>query len=378
MRFFMGLVLALALGVMGCSEAEGTNKWAPLDYESNPHSAKYDFSEVDSASADFVERWTNVDGMTLAVVRKGEGQIYEAAYGAFERDRVSLIASTSKVLSVGIILTLVDDGLLELDRPVADYLGWGDYHPGVTVEQLLSMMAGIPELEDDEAKRASCSFDPATTSTACARVIFQDDDQSIPPGEEFRYTEPAYTLAGGVAQVLAGKSWEELVRERLVAPCGLQDTAYWNTGFIPAHPDVFNPDEVAASTNPVIGGGASSTVNDYSKVLLMHLHDGVCGDTRVLSADLVRVMQQDLVPIGVAMPSWRPEAINYGMGWWKYETQPGLLIDSGAFGARAVLHPEEGWGAILIIESGSFVGSFLVREIVPVIRSAVLETDDGL
>ncbi len=378
MRWMVTLFFVLALGLMGCSEASGTDNWAPLDYESNPHAAKYDFSEVDSASADFVERWANVDGITLAVVRENEGQIYEAAYGEFERDRVSLLASTTKVLSVGIILTLVDQGLLEIDRPIVEYLDWGEHHPTVTVEDLLSMMSGIGKLPSEEAQEGLCSFDPSTTSETCAREIFQDESDSIPPGQEFRYSESAWTLAGGVAQVVSGESWAELVEKRLVGPCGLPDTQYFGGAILPEYPEGFAPEDVPPSENPSIGGGAASTVNDYSKVLLMHLHEGICGNKRVLSPEMIRAMQRDMVPDGVAMPDWNIEASNYGMGWWKHVDKPGLLIDSGAFGARAVLHPEEGWGAILIIESRSFVGSFLVREIVPLIRSAVLEADDSL
>ncbi|MBW2628543.1 MAG: hypothetical protein JRE45_13060 [Deltaproteobacteria bacterium] len=109
----------------------------------------------------------------------------------------------------------------------------------------------------------------------------------------------------------------------------------------------------------------------------MHLRDGLCGQERVLSPEMLQAMQEDLVPEGVAMPSWRPEAINYGMGWWKYEDEPGLLIDSGAYGARAVLHPEEDWGAIMIIETTSDEGHELFTRLVPVIRAALIEAAQG-
>ena len=88
---------------------------------------------------------------------------------------------------------------------------------------------------------------------------------------------------------------------------------------------------------------------------------------------MVQAMQEDLVPEGAAMPAWRPEAINYGMGWWKYEDEPGLLIDSGAFGARAHLHPDEGWGAIMILEAKSLDGSELRTRLVPAIRADLAE-----
>ena len=107
----------------------------------------------------------------------------------------------------------------------------------------------------------------------------------------------------------------------------------------------------------------------------MHLEDGLCGNERVLSPEMVRAMQEDLVPDGVAFPEWRPEAVNYGMGWWKYEDDPGLLVDSGSFGARAILHPDEGWGAIMIIETTSDNGRELRKRLVPAIRAALMAAD---
>ncbi|RLB36968.1 MAG: hypothetical protein DRH30_14050 [Deltaproteobacteria bacterium] len=368
-------VCALAVVLLvGCTDSgSSSDNWAPLDYETNPASAKYDFSAVDEAVADFMADHPEVEGVTLAIVRGGEGQIYEKGYPDFDRDRISLIASTGKVLSAGVILALVDDGLLELDRPIAEYLGWGDYHSAVTMRQILSMMSGLPPSFwiSDVCYSFPCECDPATSIQECGRTVFQDESMSIPPGEEFRYTR--WQLAGAVAEIVSNMSWAELVRQKLVAPCGLPNTGYRR--LFPEYPEVFDgdPANVPETENPGIGGGAYSTVNDYSKVLLMHLRDGLCGQERVLSPEMLQAMQEDLVPEGVVMPSWRPEAINYGMGWWKYEDEPGLLIDSGAYGARAVLHPEEDWGAIMIIETTTDEGHELFKRLVPVIRAALIE-----
>ena len=97
MRYLCGFPCVFALGVVplvGCDSTSGTggsggtggnDNWVPLDYETNPHSAKYDFSAVDSAVADFMDAY-GVAGLTLAVVRRDAGQIYEKGYGDFGRD----------------------------------------------------------------------------------------------------------------------------------------------------------------------------------------------------------------------------------------------------------------------------------------------------
>jgi CubicO group peptidase (beta-lactamase class C family) len=309
------------------------------------------------------------------VVRKDEGQIYEKGYGDFERDRAILVASAGKLLAAGVIVALVDEGLLELDRPVSQYLDWGDHHPGVTIENLLSMMSGIEGWPEDNHP---CVHDPATTVQDCGRTAFQNESESVPPGEEYRYSGTAWQLAGAVAEVVSGKSWAELVDEKLVQPCGLPNTGFLSTDSQLPYPTAFDGDPASwpPSDNPEIGGGAYITVNDYSKVLLMHLHEGRCGEQRVLSSELVQHMQKDLTPEGVTFPPWTfSPPVGYGLGWFRYEDDPELLIDPGAWGAKAVLHPGEGWAAILLLENNFTVGNIMLVEIVPLIREAILQAD---
>lgn len=258
------LVLGAIVGrLSSCGETSGgPNNWAPLDYEANPHSTKYDFGAVDAAVAELMADHPAVRGVTLAVVRRGESQIYEKGYGDFDRDRISLLASTTKVLSAGVILTLVDDGVLDLDRPVAEYLGWGDYHPTVTVRHLLSMMSGIPANILGTCFPALCMCDPSTTVQTCGRDVFQNDSTSILPGKEFRYSSGAWQLAGAVAEVVSGRTWAELLEQRLVTRCGLPNTGYGNEGLLARHPEAFDPAALRPTENPWIDGGAYSTVND--------------------------------------------------------------------------------------------------------------------
>jgi CubicO group peptidase (beta-lactamase class C family) len=215
-------------------------------------------------------------------------------YGDFERNRISMIASVSKVLSAGVVLTMVDDGLLDLDRPVAEYLDWGDHHPDVTIRNIPSMMSGIPSISGSDTHDDPCVYDPATTLKECAQSVFRDESRSKPPGEEFRYSAGGWQLAGGVAEVVSKSSWADVVERQLLSPCGL-----CNTGFRAGDDSIFypfdgDPSNLPATANPSLGGGAYSTVNDYSKVLLMHLRGGLCEQERVLSPEMVQLMQTGL------------------------------------------------------------------------------------
>jgi hypothetical protein len=91
---------------------------------------------------------------------------------------------------------------------------------------------------------------------------------------------------------------------------------------------------------------------------------------------MVQRMQEDLTPKGVSFPDWTfTPAVSYGMGWFRYEDDPELLIDPGAWGAKAILHPEEGWAAILLLENSFTVGNIMLVQIAPLIRDAILAAE---
>jgi CubicO group peptidase (beta-lactamase class C family) len=78
----------------------------------------------------------------LVIVDADDGVVHEEYWGEFGPDRISLVASSSKMITAGVLLRLQDDGLLDIDAPVADVVGWaGD--PAITTAQLLSNSSGL-------------------------------------------------------------------------------------------------------------------------------------------------------------------------------------------------------------------------------------------
>ena len=69
--------------------------------------------------------------------------VHEQYWGEFGPDRVSLVASSSKMIAAGVLLALADDGLLDLDAPVADVADWGSGNPAITPAQLVSNSSGL-------------------------------------------------------------------------------------------------------------------------------------------------------------------------------------------------------------------------------------------
>ncbi len=325
----------------------------------------YDFTSVGPEITAFIDEFVEVRGASYILVHRDYGVLHEEAFGDHTLDTIVRLASTSKVPSAGILMSLADDGLLDIDEPIADYLDWGDSKPGITVGHLLSNTSGLPGLFSS-VNHYPCQSLPDVLLSECAMTIYQTDvgEDLNPPGTLFQYGGGQWQVAGGVAEAVSGQSWEDLVRERLVEPCGLEVFEYGNMNSSAWTGD---PDSLIGQSNPRIEGGAISNLHDYAKILMMHLNDGMCGEERVLSKVAVAEMQID-----------RGSAVGgaaYGLGWWI--TLPGgggkitKFNDPGASGTYAWIDLDRGYGGYLALEAGSAYGFNLYARILPPIEAAI-------
>lgn len=344
-----------------------------------PAERTYDFAAVEPIVAEFVEE-RELNGAGLVVVDRDDGIVYEGYWGVFDADRISLIASSSKMISAGVLMHLDDEGVLDIDAPVADVAPWGASNPDITPAQLISNSSGLVGLLPDPTYAPYlCQFIFSSTLQGCAEAIFttpEDDAEIISPDTEFRYGGAQWTVAGAVAEVASGQSWAELIDEIYAQPCGLESLEF-NNHFVQigsggfAYPVEFDsdPSQLAATGNPNPEGGAYITPPDYGRLLLMHLNDGQCGDTQVLSPEALDQMHSDR--IDAVYGGDAREQTGYGMGWW-VDRETGLISDGGAYGSVPWLDLEDGYGAYLVIEADSGTGNELADLLQVAVEAAVL------
>lgn len=372
--FWCGALAAVLL--LGCGSD---------DPDTKPDSGELrglDLSKFDQTVETFLAS-QQLPGATAVVVHKDHGLVHQRGYGTFAADRASVIASSSKILSVGVLMRLADQKLLDIDAPIDTYLSdWGSHKPGVTVASLVSNSSGLPSLTENPVYGPYlCQYTSLTgTLQDCARQIYTAADQADvrPPDTSFSYGGGAWQLAGGIAEVVSEKSWAELVDETYAAPCDAPSLGYANhfaqgglTGAL-AYPSYVmgDPSALTPTDNPNIEGGAYINAEDYGKILLMHLRGGRCGDERVLSAAAVARMQEDRIAKVYEGSTPQPELAGYGLGWWVDRADPGVVVDPGAFGAVAWLDTMRGHGAFIILESTSLHGGMLQERARPVLASA--------
>lgn len=376
---FIGLILA-ALVWSACSdddESSATESEPPAESSDPDEGAldAYDFSAVSPIVADFVEE-NGLNGAGLIVVDRDDGVVYHDHWGEFDEDRVSLIASASKMISAGVLLHLDDAGLLDVDAPVSEVVEWGTAHPDITTAQLISNSSGLPGL-GASLPAYQCERSYTVTMQQCAEAVFtttDDDADVIPPDTEFRYAGVQWQVAGAVAEVASGKSWAELIDEIYVEPCDVESLGF-NSHFeqlgsdLLSYPTGFDgPSSLAPTDNPHLGGGGYITTGDYGQLLLMNLRDGKCGDTQVLSPEALDAMHADRIAQVYDGSASSPD-VGYGMGWW-VDREGGLLTDPGAHGAIAWLDLEDGYGAYLVLEEGMATGLALAEQLYDVVDAA--------
>jgi len=336
------------------------------------------FAPIRDAVQAFVDD-RELNGAGLIVVHRDDGVLFHEHFGEFTEDRVSLIASSSKMISAGVLLKLQEQeqGLLDIDAPVSDVVEWGSGNPAVTPAQLLSNSSGLVGLGPDLLYGPYlCQWGPDDALESCGQTVFtsaDDDEDVISPDTEFRYGGAQWQVAGAVAEAASGKPWAQLIHEIYAEPCGLDSLGYINLGSVVTgfgYPVAFGGDATNfPSDNPNIEGGAYVTTGDYGELLLMHLRGGSCGDTQVLNQDSLDTMHADRIA-AVYGGDASGAGSGYGMGWW-VDRETGRISDGGAFGTVPWLDLDDGYGAYLVIEDMSATGQELAAEIEELVHAAV-------
>lgn len=341
-----------------------------------------DFFELESALNSFVEETAGVDGAGAVVISRDDGVVFRETFGNFDEDRVYLVASASKIVTASVIMTLVDDGILDIETPLSALVSFAGPNDGLNMRQLLSNSSGLPGVFNADWSiydaAYTCQFDPESTLLACAEEILNTDvgSDAVLPDTEFRYGGAQWQVAGGIAEAVSELSWAELVQEKLIEPCGLTSFGYtqvsMTAGF--SYPSDMDGQisSVVSTDNPNMEAGVYATIDDYAKILSIHLNDGFCGwgddATLVLDAESVEAMRIDYLSSYGGTAVGLAGLEGYGMGWWIDRDVPGLYVDEGIWGAMPWLDTTRGYAAFIALESNLATGALVMSIVKPLLE----------
>lgn len=292
-------------------------------------------------------------GATAAIAFH-DGRVIVGATGLADREAATamtpdtpmLAASVGKSFVAAMVLALETDGVLARSDPVSDHLGDRDWfarlpnHDTMTIGDLLHHAAGLPEHMDMEAFGAEMGPRMATGADAPPPEdmigFVLDAAPLFPAGSGWSYTDTGYLLLGLIIEEATGRSYYEMVTQRLLVPLGLYATTPSNRREIPhlavgyvAEP---NPYGLPARTmdgagrllwDPAMewtGGGLASTSRDLA-AWGQALFSGTALDRpyldRLLDGVAVSPGSADMLyGAGVGIHLGTPRGPVYGHGGW--------------------------------------------------------------
>lgn len=246
------------------------------------------------------------------------------------------IGSVTKTMVATVLLQLSDEGLIRLDDPVSrirDDVPNGD---AITVRMLLDMSSGLYSYTEDSYFGEAMDRTPQRvwTSDELLRIAWAHGPD-FPPGARFRYSNTNTVLAAALAEQVTGRSWRDLVRERVIRPLGLAQTTVPEPGdhLLPspsargylygtnasAQISVQRPgDEVTAIRNGTVlptdvseldpawigaAGAVVSTVSDVADYITTLVRGGLSSPA---------MQSERLASITGVAPF---DTVNYGLGW---------------------------------------------------------------
>ena len=175
-----------------------------------------------------------------AIINNGkvEYEKFHTAGKKVNRNTVFQVASLSKWISAFGIMKLVEDGRLDLDKPVSNYLSrWklpeGEFNNEVTVRRLLSHTAGLTDglgYSGFETVGEMQSLEQSLTMAADADSGITGKVQvGVIPGSEFKYSGGGYTLLQLIVEEVTNQSFALYMQEAVFKPLGMfHSTFIWN------------------------------------------------------------------------------------------------------------------------------------------------------
>jgi uncharacterized protein len=179
---------------------------------------------LDSVAESSVGRGRAAGFVVLAV--RGRDTLAARAYGRADvendapmtADHVFQLASITKQFTAAAVLTLVDSGLVALDAPITRYLPDAPVRdPSITVRQLLSHTAGLPDYAESPRVRTIKRLDLPPDSLL---ALIRGTAPYFAAGEQMRYSNTGFVLLGQLVERVTGRPYAAYVEERVLRPAG--------------------------------------------------------------------------------------------------------------------------------------------------------------
>ena len=358
-----------------------------------------------------------IPGAVALVARHGE-IAFEDAVGwrdlegkkPMTNDSIFQIMSMTKNFTGVAVMMLVEEGKIELRRPVEDYL---PEFKGQLVEERLpngntethrparppavwhmmshtSGLAGDPDGElSDNPRTMRVPLDEAVRFYARQRLQFE-------PGTRWRYSNMGIAVLGRIVEKVSGEDYVHFVQSRILEPLGMKDTfffppedkkdrmalVYKHSGgkLVRSGAEILAGDPAkyrAGAKYPAPEFGLCSSAPDLLKFYQMLLSGGLAGGRRYLSRQSIETMTRVFTPD--VTPSGWLGGTGYGLTFEIVDKPEGTLLlhspgtfgHGGAFGTEGWIDPKNDLIRIVLVQLSD--GTSAARSVVMQLGEAAVE-----
>ncbi|MGI9666385.1 MAG: serine hydrolase domain-containing protein [Acidimicrobiia bacterium] len=228
------------------ADAESTTSEVPSTTTSAPASTTTigQPPTVDEVLAQAVESVILPDGSGSALVAivARDGTVDFAARGETPSGTVLTpedffrAGSITKTLTAAAVMTLVDDGLVELDSAASNYVARVPVDGGVMVRDLLQHTSGIPDYTQSDEFFGEVYGDTSRVWTPEEITALVAGRSDFDPGSAWEYSNTNYVILGTLVEEITGRSFHEVLRESVLVPSDGADNyvAHFEAGTEPA------------------------------------------------------------------------------------------------------------------------------------------------
>jgi CubicO group peptidase (beta-lactamase class C family) len=360
-----------------------------------------------------------IPGAVYLVARHGKIAAFDAVGLAdiennkpMRKDTLFQIMSMTKNFTGVAAMMLVEQGKLELRRPVSDYLpefkdiqveeklpsGKISTHPPKTpptVWELMDHTSGLesdPEGEiADNERTLRLPLDEAVTAYAHQNLKYE-------PGSKWMYSNVGIAILGRIVEVVSGEDYVSFVAHHILEPLGMADTFFSipenerdRLAYVYKHVDgklVLSGDGTLAGDAtkfrpnqkyPAPEFGLYSTAGDLVRFYQMLLNGGVYNGTRYLSKQSIETMTQVFTPD--VKPSGWLGGTGYGLTFEVVNQPEGTLLlhsmgtygHGGAFGTEGWIDPKNDLIRIVLVQLSDGTGGAARSVVMQIGEAAVLQ-----
>ena len=330
---------------------------------------------LDAYMEKILQDW-NAPGVAVGVVARNT-LVFAKGYGYRDVGKklpmtpttlVQIASNTKLFTAVGAGL-LVEDGKLEWDKPIRDFVPSiqffsDDLNRSITLRDMLAHRTGVTRHD------AVWYKSELTRAELFARLKYLEP--TAPPRQTYLYNNLMYSAVGHIVQLLSGKTWEAFTRERILEPLGMASTVF-SVEEMRASPDhgvpyrerrdsteLFETPFYAEQEGIGPAGAIVSNVEDVSKWLIALMNEGRFQGRQVLPPQVLKATMAPAIAVAnadLATFGYR-ELLNpiYGTGRYTAVYRGhALTYHGGAIGgfySQVSFMPDDGLGVIVFVDGG--------------------------